>query len=95
MKITKEEVLYVAHLARLDLDDASIERFSQQVGSILEYVDLLNQVDTDGIRATSHAIDLTNAFREDAEKLHLDRETVLANAPQQEEGSFTVPKVVG
>lgn len=95
MKITKEEVLYVAHLARLDLDDASIERFSQQVGSILEYVDQLNQVDTDGIRATSHAIDLTNAFREDAEKLHLDRETVLANAPQQEEGSFTVPKVVG
>jgi len=95
MKITKEEVLYVAHLARLDLDDASIERFSQQVGSILEYVDLLNQVDTGGIRATSHAIDLTNAFREDAEKLHLDREAALASAPQQEEGSFVVPKVVG
>ena len=95
MKITKEEVLYVANLARLDLDDASIERFSQQIGSILEYVDQLNQVDTDGIRTTSHAIALTNAFREDAEKQHLSRETALTNAPQQEEGSFVVPKVVG
>ena len=95
MKITREEVLYVADLARLDLDEAAIEAFAEQIANILEYVDMLNQVDTEGIKPTSHAISLTNAFREDEEKGHLEREQVLANAPDKEDGSFIVPKVVG
>ncbi len=95
MKITRDEVLYVADLARLDLDEASIEAFAEQIANILEYVDMLNQVDTEGINPTSHAISLTNAFREDEEKGHLEREQVLANAPEKEDGSFIVPKVVG
>jgi aspartyl-tRNA(Asn)/glutamyl-tRNA(Gln) amidotransferase subunit C len=95
MKITKEEVLYVAHLARLDLDDASIEKFAGQIDEILGYIDKLNQVKTEGIRPTSHAIFLTNAFREDEPGEHLQRDRVLANAPDQEDGSFVVPKVVG
>jgi len=94
MKITKEEVLYVANLARLDLDEASIDKFSNQIGSILEYIDLLNQVDTKDVKPTSHAIALTNAFRDDEEKEHLDRDRALANAPQKEDGSFIVPKVL-
>jgi len=65
MKITKDEVLYVARLARLDLDDESIERFAGQIDEILGYIDKLNQVETEGIRPTSHAIFLTNAFRDD------------------------------
>ena len=95
MKITREEVLYVADLARLDLDEAAIEAFAEQIANILEYVDMLNQVDTEGIKPTSHAISLTNVFREDEEKDHLEREQVLANAPEKEDGSFIVPKVVG
>jgi aspartyl-tRNA(Asn)/glutamyl-tRNA(Gln) amidotransferase subunit C len=95
MKITKEEVLYVAQLARLDIEEASIDKFAEQIGNILEYVNQLRQVETAGIQPTSHAIALTNAFREDAEKNHLPRETALTNAPQQEQGSFVVPKVVG
>ena len=95
MKITKEEVLYVAQLARLDLDEASIEKFAVQIGKILEYIETLNQVDTKGIKPTSHAIFLTNAFREDEERAHLDRDLALANAPEREDGSFIVPKVVG
>jgi len=95
MKITKDEVLYVADLARLDLDAASIETFAGQIDEILAYVDKLNEVDTEGIRPTSHAIFLTNAFREDEETGHLDRDEALANAPQMEDGSFVVPKVVG
>jgi aspartyl-tRNA(Asn)/glutamyl-tRNA(Gln) amidotransferase subunit C len=95
MKITKEEVLYVAHLARLELDDASIERFAGQIDEILGYIDKLNQVETKGIRPTSHAIFLTNAFRDDEPGEHLERDGVLANAPDQEDGSFLVPKVVG
>jgi len=94
MKITKDEVLYVADLARLDLDEAAIEKFAGQIDSILDYVDKLNEVDTAGVRPTSHAIFLTNAFREDEPKEHLDREEALANAPQKEDGSFIVPKII-
>ena len=60
MKIAKEEVLHVADLARLDLDEASIDTFVGQLGTILEYVDTLNQVETKGVAPTSHAISLTN-----------------------------------
>ncbi len=95
MKITKDEVLYVADLARLNLAEAAIEKFAGQIGEILEYVDKLNEVNTEGVRPTSHAISLTNAFREDEPKEHLDREKALANAPEKEAGSFIVPKVVG
>ena len=95
MKITKDEVLYVADLARLDLDEAAIEKFAGQIDDILEYVDKLNEVDTEGIRPTSHAIFLTNAFRDDEQGHSLDREQVLVNAPEQEDGNFVVPKVIG
>ncbi len=94
MKITKDEVLYVADLARLDLDEAAIETFAGQIGKILQYVDTLNEVDTRGIRPTSHAIFLTNAFREDDPKPHLEREQALANAPEKDDGSFIVPRVI-
>jgi len=95
MKITKEEVLYVAHLARLDLDEESVEKFAGQIHEILGYIEKLNQVETKGIKPTSHAISLTNAFRDDEEKEHIDRELALANAPEKEDGQFVVPKVVG
>jgi aspartyl-tRNA(Asn)/glutamyl-tRNA(Gln) amidotransferase subunit C len=95
MKITKEEVLYVADLARLDLDQASIEKFAGQIGDVLEYVEKLNEVDTEGLRPTSHAISLTNAFREDELRQPLDRELALANAPEKEDGNFVVPKIIG
>jgi aspartyl-tRNA(Asn)/glutamyl-tRNA(Gln) amidotransferase subunit C len=95
MKITKEEVLYVADLAHLEMNERSIDRFADQIGQILDYVDTLNQADTTGVPATSHAISLTNAFREDLETGHLERESALSNAPQKEDGCFVVPKVVG
>jgi len=94
MKITKDEVLYVADLARLDLDEASINKFAGQIGNILDYVAKLNEVDTEGIRPTSYAISVTNVFREDQQRQHLDRERVLANAPEQEDGNFVVPKII-
>ncbi|MGD2186408.1 MAG: Asp-tRNA(Asn)/Glu-tRNA(Gln) amidotransferase subunit GatC [Desulfobacterales bacterium] len=95
MKITKEEVLYVARLARLDLDEKSIDTFAGQIDEILGYIEKLNKVDTKDIKPTSHAIFLSNAFREDKERKHLDRDLALANAPESEDGSFVVPKVVG
>ncbi|MFZ5569530.1 MAG: Asp-tRNA(Asn)/Glu-tRNA(Gln) amidotransferase subunit GatC [Thermodesulfobacteriota bacterium] len=95
MKIKMEEVRHVADLARLDIADEMLEKFADQIGNILEYVATLNEVDTGGIAGTSHAIPFTNAFRDDVVRDHLDRETALANAPEQEEGAFVVPKVVG
>ena len=95
MKITRKEIMYVANLARLDLDEESISKFAEQIGTILTYIDTLKSVDTRGVKPTSHAIALTNAFRDDDEKEHLDNEDALANAPEKEAGSFVVPKVVG
>lgn len=95
MKITRDEIAHVADLARLDLDDAAIDKFADQIGEILQYVDLLGLVDTRGIEPTSHAIFLTNAFREDEPAGHLDRDKALANAPQKDDETFLVPKVIG
>jgi len=95
MKITKDEVAHVAKLARLELDQAATERFAEQIGDILSYVDKLNQVDTDGVAPTSHAIFLTNAFRDDERIKHLDPDRALNNAPEKEDGDFMVPKIVG
>jgi aspartyl-tRNA(Asn)/glutamyl-tRNA(Gln) amidotransferase subunit C len=95
MKITKDEVIYTANLARLDLDEDSINRFADQIGDILEYVDTLNSVDTEGLIPTSHAIFLSNAFREDEVKKSMGADKALANAPEKEDGNFIVPKVIG
>ena len=95
MKITRDEVLYVARLARLEVEEAATDKLAGQIGSILDYVDQLKQVDTAGVAPTSHALALTNAFREDAVRPHIDRDLALANAPAQEEGCFLVPKIVG
>jgi len=94
MKITKDDVVHVANLARLELSDAAIEMFAVQIGDILDHVDSLNQVDTQGIAATSHAISLTNAFRDDDVSENADPEVSLANAPESEAGSFVVPKII-
>ncbi len=95
MKISKEDVIHVAHLARLELDEAAVDKFSNQLGTILDYVDTLNRLDTTGVQPTSHAIFLTNAFREDEIRPHLDLDLALSNAPEKEDGTFSVPRVIG
>ena len=94
MKITHNEVRYVADLARLDLDASAVDQFAGQIGDILQYIDKLNEVDTEGVEPTSHAIFLTNAFREDSPGGHLETGRALANAPEQEDGCFVVPKII-
>jgi aspartyl-tRNA(Asn)/glutamyl-tRNA(Gln) amidotransferase subunit C len=94
MKISKQEVNHVAQLARLELDPEAVEKMAEQIGTILDYINSLKQVDTEGVPPTSHAIALSNAFREDRLGEHLTPERSLANAPEAEEGAFIVPKVI-
>ena len=94
MKISREEVLHVADLARLTVDDNAVEMFAEQLGSILEYVEKLSAVDTSGITPTAHAVEMANAFRKDEATHHLQRDAALANAPEAEDGHFIVPKVI-
>jgi aspartyl-tRNA(Asn)/glutamyl-tRNA(Gln) amidotransferase subunit C len=95
MRITREEVRQVAHLSRLNVTEEQIDAFAQQIGRILEYIDQLNRLDTTGVAPTFHASMQTNAFRDDEAKGHLDREAALANAPEEADGSFIVPRVIG
>ena len=94
-KITRDEVLHVANLARLEMDADEIDAFSEQLEAILSYMETLNQVDTEGVPPTSHAIFRNNAFRADEIAPNLERDDALANAPQREAGAFLVPKVIG
>ena len=95
MKINRNDIIHVANLAHLEMDEESIEKFAVQIDEILKYVEKLNSIDTEGIIPTSHAIFLTNAFRNDIEKQDYDKDALLANAPERENGNFVVPKVVG
>lgn len=94
MKITREEVLHVARLARLTFDDAQVERLGSQLSGILEYVEQLGELDLEGVEPTAHVHAIVNAFREDAVRPSLGTEAVLSNAPQSEGGCFKVEKVI-
>ena len=94
MKITPQEVSHVADLARLHMSQQEIEAMARQLDDILTYVAKLNELDTEAIVPTAHAISIVNAFREDEMKPSLVREKALANAPQQNGESFVVPKVI-
>ena len=95
MHITRNDVVHVADLARLELNEAAVDRYVLQIAEILDYVALLNQVDTSGVAPTSHAIALNNAFREDRRQPQLLTDQALANAPRREDDCFVVPKIVG
>lgn len=95
MKINRDQVLHVARLARLDLEEDAVDQFADQLANILDYVEILNQAETEGVQPTSHVLNLTNALRPDEPGQQLDREGALANAPDKSTDSFLVPKVVG
>jgi aspartyl-tRNA(Asn)/glutamyl-tRNA(Gln) amidotransferase subunit C len=94
MTIDRETVQHVAKLARLALTDEEEERFAQQLGQILGYVEQLEQLDTEGLEPTSHSIPLHNVLRADTRRQSLPHEDLLAGAPQAEQGMFRVPKIL-
>lgn len=94
MNISKEEVAKVASLARLELSASEVETITGQLDRILGYVAKLGELDTSGIKPTTHALDLYNAFREDEVRPSLPREEALANGPRRNEEAFVVPRVI-
>jgi len=94
LKIQKEDVHKVAHLARLELSEDESRRLTGDMNNILSYIDKLAELDTEEIEPTSHAVAVTNAFREDVSKDFFTAEEGLSNAPDAEDGSFKVPKVI-
>ncbi|MBN2469037.1 MAG: Asp-tRNA(Asn)/Glu-tRNA(Gln) amidotransferase subunit GatC [Deltaproteobacteria bacterium] len=94
MKITRKEVEHIAHLSRLEFNEEEIGAFTEQLNSILTYFDKLQEIDTTAVEPTSHAIVVTNVFREDEVVVPSPREANLANAPDQEGYCFRVPKII-
>ena len=91
--ITIKDVEHVAKLARLELTEEEKELYARQLGDVLKYVDQMNEVDTSNVKPMSHAIDFVNVMRED--EVHYDntKEELMANAPEEENGFFRVPKI--
>ncbi len=94
MTIDAEEVERIAELAHLDLDDAEIEALREDLAEILAYVDKLEELDTEGVEPTTHAVLQRMIGREDGAEQGLSREEVLSNAPDEQDGQFRVPKAV-
>jgi len=94
MRIKKEEVEHVAHLARLNVEGEELDRMTMQLDMILSYVAKLEELDTTGVEPTTHAFSITNAFREDGVKPSLAQGEALANGPDHSEDSFVVPRVI-
>jgi aspartyl-tRNA(Asn)/glutamyl-tRNA(Gln) amidotransferase subunit C len=93
MAITREQVLHVARLARLEVPEAEIATLQEQLGAILEAVGKVAELDLSDVEPTSHPLDLVNALDEDEPRPSLTREEALANAPEAREGAFRVPSV--
>ena len=94
MKLSTLDVEYVAKLARLEVTEAEKEKFTAQLNDILLYIDQINELDTKGVAPMSHAIAVTNAFREDKIAESLGTQKALANAPDARGEFFRVPKVI-
>ncbi|MFQ5424783.1 MAG: Asp-tRNA(Asn)/Glu-tRNA(Gln) amidotransferase subunit GatC [Phycisphaerae bacterium] len=93
-RIDPEEVRRIAHLSRLKLTDDELTRFGGQLASLLTYFDKLQELDTEGVEPTAHAVNVENVFRDDEPVAPLTLKAVLANAPAAASPYFKVPKVL-
>jgi aspartyl-tRNA(Asn)/glutamyl-tRNA(Gln) amidotransferase subunit C len=93
-KIDAEQVRRVAKLSRLELTEAEVEEFTGQLSAILEYVEKMNELDTDNVEPLAHCLPVSNVLRADRIKESLGTEETLANAPHQDGEFFKVPKIL-
>lgn len=94
MSLTRHQVEHIAELAKLDLTEAELTRYAEQLSTILDYFEALRAINTDDIPPTASVLPLRNILREDEVKPTLTRDQILANAPEKEEGQFRVKAVL-
>ncbi len=94
MKISREEVEHVAHLARLHLNNIELQKMTEQLDTILSYVQKLEELDTDGLTPTTHVFSISNAFREDEVRGSLSQQEALSCSSLHTGEMFQVPRVI-
>ncbi len=94
MKITRETVLHVAELARLEFQENELDKFREQLENILGYIENLNKLDTSGVEPTYHVSEISTPLRRDLVEPWLSADQALANSPDREHDYFSVPKVI-
>jgi len=92
--LSEADVLKVASLSRLKLSESEVNTLRKQMGSVLTYIAMLDELDTDSIEPMAHAIEISNVFREDELRESLPREKALSNAPQTDGNYFLVPAIL-
>nr|WP_239587956.1 Asp-tRNA(Asn)/Glu-tRNA(Gln) amidotransferase subunit GatC [Gracilibacillus alcaliphilus] len=93
-EISKEQVKHVANLARLAVTEEEVEMFTQQLGDIINYAELLNELDTTDVKPTTHVLDLKNVMRKDEPREWITKDEAMKNAPDQANGQFRVPSIL-
>jgi len=94
-EINEQFIRHIALISRIELTDEQISRFGKQFADILSYVDMLKELDTDGVEPMAHALDISNVLADDKVGESLSVEKALANAPARLGNLYKVPKVIG
>ncbi|MDF2941997.1 MAG: glutamyl-tRNA(Gln) amidotransferase, subunit [Herbinix sp.] len=94
MTITEETIKYVASLAKLNVSEEEKKKIAEDLDHILDYIETMNELDTEGVEPMSHVLPVKNVFREDVVVNQNNREELIKNAPKQKDGCFAVPKTV-
>jgi aspartyl-tRNA(Asn)/glutamyl-tRNA(Gln) amidotransferase subunit C len=94
-RLTRDEVAHLAHLSRLAVTEEELDLFAGQLGAVLDAVAQVGRADVADVLPTTHAVPMTNVFREDVARPSLPRDVVLAGAPAAEDGRIRVPRILG
>ncbi len=94
MQVSKEEILHIANLANLTLEENEIENYLENLQEILDFADIVNNAHAENLDITIGANETQNVFREDKVKIFEDNKALLQNAPSQEQNMFKIPKVI-
>lgn len=94
MSVSKEDVKHIAKLSKLNLTEKELEKYTNELSSIVDFANELSNINVEGIKPTAHILDIKNVFRKDEVQPSYDREEILKNAPSKDAGCVSVPKVV-
>jgi aspartyl-tRNA(Asn)/glutamyl-tRNA(Gln) amidotransferase subunit C len=94
MALSEKDVQYVAKLARLEITEAEVEKYTKQLGNILGYIEEMGKLDTANVEPLTHPLEMKNVFREDVLIPSLTQQEVLSNGPEVQSGHFRVPRII-